>query len=64
MAGPLWAGVGGDASELSRLALTGADPLLPSLFPLGAAAAGCVGTVALAAAGYGADQGEVRVDAR
>jgi crotonobetainyl-CoA:carnitine CoA-transferase CaiB-like acyl-CoA transferase len=46
----LWSLGGGDPSALERVALTGADPALPSTFPIGTAAQVTIAAAGLAAA--------------
>ena len=46
----LWHEHGGDPAALERIELTGADPMLPSSFAVGAAAQASIGAAALAAA--------------
>jgi CoA transferase family III len=46
----LWSGCGGERAALERIALTGADPALPSSFKVGTAAQVTIGAAALAAA--------------
>jgi crotonobetainyl-CoA:carnitine CoA-transferase CaiB-like acyl-CoA transferase len=46
----LWRGFGGDPAALESIELTGADPVLPSSFPVGAAAQASIAASALAAA--------------
>ncbi len=46
----LWTGAGGDPAALARVAFTGADPVLPSSFRVGAAAQVTIAAAALAAA--------------
>ncbi|MFT3770992.1 MAG: CoA transferase [Minicystis sp.] len=49
-AGTLWSLLGADTADLDRLALTGPDHVLPSVFDVTAFASGAVGVAALAAA--------------
>ena len=46
----LWHTAGGDPAALERVTLTGADPLLPTGFRIGAATSAAVATTSLAAA--------------
>jgi crotonobetainyl-CoA:carnitine CoA-transferase CaiB-like acyl-CoA transferase len=48
----LWRNAGGDAAALSRLTLTGAEPVLPSSFRVGIAAQVSIAAAALAAAEF------------
>jgi hypothetical protein len=52
----VWEAVGGHASELSGLRLTGRNPALPSVFPVTTAAAASVAAATLAAGGLLADR--------
>lgn len=64
----LWRSIEGDPTELERLTLTGADPVLPSIYPVGTLAVAAVGAATLAAAGLlrdrGGPGGGVRADLR
>src|SRR5262245_51979934 len=46
----LWLGAGGDAAALANVALSGADPILPSSFRVGTAAQATIAATGLAAA--------------
>jgi hypothetical protein len=46
----LWRAAGGDLASLDRVALTGADPILPIDFKIGMAASSVIAATALAAA--------------
>ena len=48
----LWGLAGGDPSALERVVLTGADPVLPSTFRIGAAAQASIAASGLAAAEF------------
>jgi crotonobetainyl-CoA:carnitine CoA-transferase CaiB-like acyl-CoA transferase len=54
----LWQGAGLDAGVLPRARLTGADPVLPSSFAVGAAAQSAIGAAALAATELGRARGD------
>ena len=45
----LWSLAGGDPRALGRVELAGAEPALPSVFPIGIAASACIGAAGLAA---------------
>ena len=45
----MWSLAGGDAAALERIELTGEEPALPSVFPVGTAASACIGAAGLAA---------------
>ena len=56
----LWASAGLPADALAYAALTGADPVLPSSFPVGAAAQASLAAAALAACELGHARGQAR----
>ena len=56
----LWATAGLPADALAHAALTGADPVLPSSFPVGAAAQASLAAAALAACELGHARGQAR----
>jgi hypothetical protein len=67
--GGIWSGIGGDPRALDRVETTGADPVLPSTFAVGTAAAATVAATTLAAAELwrlrgGPADADVRVDVR
>jgi hypothetical protein len=68
IAAELWRSAGGDAAALARLKLSGADPVLPSSFRIGAAAQASIAVSALAAAELrhraGAPRQAVAIDMR
>ena len=45
----IWSLAGGDRWALGRVELAGAEPALPSVFPIGIAASACIGAAGLAA---------------
>ena len=45
----IWTLAGGDRPALDRIELSGEEPALPSVFPVGTAASACIGAVGLAA---------------
>ena len=45
----IWALAGGDPAALERMELSGEEPVLPSVFPVGTAASACIGAAGLAA---------------
>ena len=45
----VWSLAGGDPAALERAELAGAEPVLPSVFPVGTAASACIGAAGLAA---------------
>lgn len=53
----VWAGVGGDGPDLDMLAVVGDDPVLPSAFRVGSAAAASVAAATLASAVLWRDRG-------
>ena len=57
----LWSLAGCAPGALERIELTGTEPALPSVFPIGTAASACVGVAVLAATGRWLD-GLGRID--
>jgi CoA-transferase family III len=68
IAARIWAGLGGDRAAPERLTITGPTHVLPSVFPVTAAASAAVGVATLAAAelwrARGRGAAEVAVDSR
>src|SRR6476646_1539007 len=58
----LWTLAGGAPDALSRVTLTGADPVLPSSFAVGTAAQVTIAAAALAASELGHARGQIRQD--